>query len=133
MKITIYTTSNFFGSIQKHEGTLIETGRRKYAQYDNAPFVDFIPKGKRKAVRILKSYKPYLLICAGWNCPNTQGMFGAEETKEYPEGHVKIRQSRYSSFDDGYKKDFDVIIDNMITRGDIVVVADYRDKTYCEV
>lgn len=132
-KVTIYTTSEFFGSIQKYEGTLIEHGRRKYAQYDDAPFVDFIPKGKRKGVRLLKAYKPYLLICLGWKCPNAQEMFGLEKVSEYPEGKVFIRESRYQSFDSGYKKDFDLVIDNMITRGDVVILADYRDRSYQEV
>ena len=46
-KITVYTTSEFFGSVQKYEGTLIDQGRMQYAQYDQAPFVSFIPKKKR--------------------------------------------------------------------------------------
>ena len=105
-KITIYSTGEFFGSVQKIEGYLVEHGTRKYAQYENAPFVRFIPKGKRKVCIIQKSYKPYLLILQGWANPEPEGMY----KKEKEINGVIIKESRYQSCDDRYRSDFDVII-----------------------
>lgn len=121
-KVTIYSTSEFFGNVVKYEGYLIEHGRKKYAQYENAPFVTFKPRRKRNAVRIIKGYKPYLLILKGWDNPNPQEMCG----KVKQEGNVIIKESTYSSFDDNYKIDFDNMIDEYREK----FIADYRDKKY---
>lgn len=119
-KATIYFTSEFFGSVQSIECYLIEHGQREYAQYKNAPFVKFIPKGKRKILMIQKSFKPYLLIVKGWDMPCPSGMFGKEENIK----GVTIRESQYQCFDDRYKTDFDNIINNY--KKDFI--ADYREK-----
>ena len=118
-KVTIYVTSEFFGSVQSREGYLIEHGTKKYAQYSNAPYVQYIPKGKRKIVGFVKGYKPYLLIVNGWNLPKSQGMFENSITNK---DNVTIKKSTYSCFDDRYKSDFDVIINQYKH----LFVADYR-------
>lgn len=110
-KVTIYTTSEFMGNVCKYEGTLIEHGTRKYAQYDNAPYVDFVPRGKRKPLRIQKAYKPYLLIVEGWGAPEPEPMCT-------PQGGM----SKYSSFDDGWRRDFNALIE----ASGCVIIADYR-------
>ncbi len=117
-KITIYLTGEFFGSVRKVEGYLVEHGTRKYAQYENAPFVKFIPKGKRKVCIIQKSFKPYLLILKGWENINPDGMYGKEETKN----GVVIRESKYTSHDDRYKTEFDILINKFKH----LFIADYR-------
>ena len=117
-KVTIYTTSEFFGSVVKYEGTLIEHGTKKYAQYEQAPFVTFIPKGKRKALSFVKAYNPYLIICQGWDCPEPGGMFGESHVK----GDVIIKASKYASFDDQYKTDFN----ELLSRSNVDIIADYR-------
>jgi len=119
-KITVYSTSEFFGSVVKHEGYLKGHGLRKYAQYDAAPYVDFKPRGKRKFIRLQKSYKPYLLILAGWDNPDSKGLFNEGVEK----GGVTIKKSTYSSFDDGFRVDFDKIIDGYKDK----FIADYRCK-----
>lgn len=124
-KITVYTTSEFFGSVIKREGYLIEHGRRQYAQYKNAPYVIFTPKRKRSSVQIVKGYKPYILILKGWNNPEPDGMFKEGKTKN----GVTIKESRYSCFDDKFKSDFDNMIDNFKDK----FLADYRDKNYTAV
>lgn len=118
VKITVYTVSEFFGSVQRFEGYLVEHGKKKYAQYDQVPFVIFVPKGKRKAIQILKAYKPYLLILKGWNNPTPEDMFNESIKKE----GVTIKQSKYLSFDDRYKTDFDKIINEHQEK----FIADYR-------
>ena len=124
-RVTIYYTSEFFGSVQSIEAYLIEYGQRKYAQYDNAPFVKFIPKGKRKVLMIQKSYKPYLLILKNWDNPKPDGMFGKIENKN----GVTIKQSKYSSYDDRYKIDFNTIINQYKNN----FIADYRETKECNV
>lgn len=122
-KVTVYYTSEFLGNIVKHEGKLLETGRKKYAQYDSAPYVNFIPKRKRNAVQIMKTFQPYILVVRGWDAPD-------------PEEHMKVisaskdcvvSQSKYRSFDKRYKTDFNSIIDEAIKNGKIEVIADFRN------
>ena len=119
IKITVYTTSEFFGSVIKYEGYLLEHGSREYAQYKNVPFVKFIPRGKRKPIQILKGYKPYILILKDWNNINPDGMYGEATKKD----DVIIRKSSYKCFDDRYKSDFDVIINQYKDK----FLADYRN------
>ncbi len=123
-KITVYTTSEFMGNVQKYEGTLIDQGKMKYAQYDNAPFVSFIPKGKRNGCRIVKGYNPYILILKGWNHPEPDGMYGEARQGD----GVTIRESRYASFDDGYKIDFNNVIDKYLADNPGLLIADYRES-----
>ena len=40
---------------------------------------------------------------------------------------VTIKESRYSSFDDGYKRDFNAVIDDYIVKNPAVLLADYRE------
>ncbi len=118
-EITIYSTSDFFGSVVKHQGKLLAHGLRPYAQYQAVPYVDFIPKGKRKAVRIQKSYKPYLVIVKGYNAPEPLGMYGNSTVRN----GVVTKESKYSSFDDRYKTDFDKVLAD----SNVVIIADYRE------
>lgn len=119
-KVTIYTTSEFFGSVVKREGTLISHGRMKYAQYDNAPFVRFVPRGKRKEAGIVKGYRPYIVIVEGWEAPDPGGMF----TEPVQENGFTVKKSRYSAFDDAYKTDFDAVL----AKSNLKIIADYREK-----
>ena len=124
-KITVYTTSEFMGNVQKYEGTLIDQGKMKYAQYDNAPFVSFVPKGKRNGCRIVKGYNPYILILKGWNHPTPEDMF--ENSLGEKKDGVTIKKSKYLSFDDGFKTDFNNVIDDYIVKNPAVLLADYRE------
>jgi len=123
-KATIYYSTEFFGSIQSIECYLVEHGTREYAQYKNAPYVKFIPKGKRKICQIIKGYQPYILIVENWNQPKPDGLY-SEDTKT--NNNVVICESKYQSFDDRYKSDFDNIIEN----SNVEIIADYRNiNTY---
>lgn len=110
-KATIYTTSEFMGNVIKIECTLLDSGFRKYAQYENAAFVRYIPKGKRNETGFLKGYRPYILILEGHGHPEPDDMFvdlGKSETG------LNVRQSKYMSFDTRYKTDFDAVIDSIL-------------------
>jgi len=121
-KVTIYTSSEFFGSFHKYVGKLIDFGTRKYAQYDNAPFVTFIPSKKRKARQILKSFQPMILILEGIGHPDPETIWGGSKK----ENDVTVTQSKYSSFDERWSSDFDSLIDKYIQESGVNVIADYR-------
>jgi hypothetical protein len=123
-KITVYYTNEFFGSVTSVEGVLVEHGRQKYAQYDDAPFVVFVPKGKRKAIKILKSHNPYLLILNGWNNPKSEGLFAESIT----ENGITIQKSKYQCYDKRYQTDFNRIINKC----EPFFIADYRENKAVE-
>jgi hypothetical protein len=116
MKVTIYIGGSF--GVSKHEATLIDHGRQRYAQYEAAPFVTFTPRGKRKARSWAQGYHPYLLILAGHGHPDPQAWLvpaaGGDQV------------SRYSSCDPRWETDFDAQIDPYVAANPGVVVADYR-------
>lgn len=101
-KATIYTSSQFMGNIIKIECTIKDFGFRKYAQYDKAAFVRYVPKGKRNEQDFIKGYHPYILILEGHGHPEPESMF-----VDLGGG---VSQSKYRSFDEKYKTDFDAAI-----------------------
>ena len=121
-QITVYWTGEFFGSVIKKEGTLIEHGTRKYAQYNNAPFVKMIPARKRNGVMIAKEYNPFILVLEGVGHPEPEGMWKSSQ----PVNGVTVTESRYSSFDDRWVTDFDKMIDAYVAENKVKVIADYR-------
>lgn len=123
-EVSIYTDSDFGMGIRRVEGKLVEHGTMKYAQYQNAPYVTFIPKGKRKARQILRTFRPYLLILDGWDTPAPGSMWNPEPVSETPD--ATVMQSKYSSFDDRWDADCDSIIEQF---GTAKIVADYRHTT----
>lgn len=74
--VTMYIAGEFFGNIQKLECKLVAHGTKKYAQYNNAPFVNFIPKGKRSLRGVIKSFQPYILILDGTGHPEPETVWG---------------------------------------------------------
>lgn len=130
-KVTIYTTSDFMGSIVKCEGTLISCGIQKYAQFDRCPFVKYVPKGKRNPAGFCKTFQPYLLIIDGWNHPNPDDLFNEGVTNA---DGVTIKESRYMSFDERYKTDFDLKIrDYLLLQQTKLIILDYRHTVGTEI
>lgn len=119
-KVTIYFRSDFGMGVHAIEARLVEHGTRKWAQYDAAPYVDFVPKRARKVRRIQQSYKPSLLIIKGWNQPKPDGIYGETEER----GGVVVSRSRYSSCDPRWQSDFDA----MIAASGVEIVVDYREQ-----
>lgn len=107
-RVTLYIQSEFGIGFNKHEGTLIEFGRRKYAQYDAAPFVDMTPKRKRKAYRFLQGYKPWMVLVEGWGHPDVGNPFEKVTIKD----DVIITQSTVTCFDKGFETHADKFINN---------------------
>ncbi len=121
--VTIYSNSEFMGNIVKYEGKLIEQGTRKYAQFDNSPYVKFIQKGKRKPVQIQKTSHVTMVILEGYGHIDPPGMF-SKTISEF--GGTVVREASYVSFDDKWDTDFNKMIDQYIEEKNVKVIADYR-------
>lgn len=118
-QVTIYIKSGFMGNVLRYTGTLLEHGRRDYAQYKDAPFVKFIPARKRNSCIIQEDYKPYLLIIEGTDTPEPEDICP-------PGGGM----SKYASFDERWLLDFDNLINPLITSRKLEIVADYREQEH---
>lgn len=124
-KVTIYHKSDLMGNIIKTEARLVEHGTRKYAQYDNAVFVNFVPKRKRKVRGLIATSRPYVLILEGWGHPDPDSLFGPAERSETT--GVGFARGRYSAFSGGWVADFEKRINPYLESGKAAVVADYRE------
>jgi len=118
IKITIYSTSDFMGNVTKIEGTFNDMGQKDYAQYNAAPFITFTPRGKRTAYIKRATYNPYLLVIEGWGHPQPADFLNEGTTDA---NGTTVRESRYRSFDDGYKTDFDSIINPYLSGKDVIM------------
>lgn len=119
---TMYLAGEFFGNINKIDVTDIKIKVKKYAQYEAALYVTFIPKGKRNPRTTILSYSPYILVLKGYNTPVPQSSM-----KQISPG---VEQSVYSSFDDRWQSDFDKIVDEYIADHPQSVLFDARAKKY---
>ncbi|AGR47718.1 hypothetical protein PHIM7_65 [Sinorhizobium phage phiM7] len=107
------------GNIVVKHVWLVEHGRRKYAQYNSAPFVRFIEKGKRTIRGVIDGYRPYYVILAGWQDIQTQSLYGAPVRQA---NGTLVSEGRYAAFDSGWQRDFEAGVGEFKD-----VIADYRD------
>ncbi len=115
-QVTIYSKSSF--GVNKFEGKILEFGQQPYAQYPNATFVKFIPKGKRKPYGFIEGYNPYFVIIEGYNHPNTLDAF-----KQVSE---EVQASKYSCYDERYLTEFDEVLNKYIEENKCTVLLDVR-------
>jgi len=105
---------------------LREYGLAKYAQYERAPFLRFTPKRKKQGrVWHGTGYHPFALVVKGWDAPESAGLF--DGGKRNDSGPLPMVQTKYSSFDSGWEKDFNAIINPLIEAGEVEVVVDFRE------
>jgi hypothetical protein len=121
--VTIYTKNEFFGNIVKREGRLSDMGTQKYAQYNKAPFVKYIPKGKRKLIGFVQTFNPYLIVLEGYGHPEPQSMFSESKASQ---SNLIVKESTYQSFDKRYSTDFDSILDSYLNQNKINPILDCR-------
>lgn len=120
-KVTIYLRGMF--GISAKKASLLEVGTSKYAQYDHAPFIRFVPKGKRKVHVWHGTDNPgFGLIVNGWDAPEPDDALGEADTS----GHFTVRKTRYLSFAQEYVDEFNAKIDPLIESGDVEVIVDFR-------
>lgn len=120
--VTVFLMGEFGMGVKKYEGWLVETGRRRYAQYEAAPFVRFIPKGKRNPREWQGTYKPYCVVLNGHGHPIDPGSPFVPCESATP--GVTVQRSRYTMFDERWESDFDKVLDAYMKPA--MVVADYR-------
>jgi hypothetical protein len=120
-KVTIYHQGLM--AVTAIEAKLIAHGTRKYAQYPEAPYVDFVAKRKRKPSRLCSGQNMNLLIVEGWNQPKPPGMFKPSTTRIEGIFEVTCSEGKYSACDPRWRSDFN----EMIAKEDVKIIADYRD------
>lgn len=125
MKATIYTTSEFFGNLVKHEVDLTNAVFEPYAQYKESLRLVFIPKGKRKALQIRKTYNPFVLVIKGHGHPNPEELMKViKETED-----CKISQSKYASFDERFAQEADELLASIITPQNLLIDVRHTQGT----
>jgi hypothetical protein len=124
--VTVYYSAMF--GVQKLEGKIVDFGTKEYAQYKAAAFVKIIPKGKRNPIGFLDGAYPYYIILKGVNHPAPADAFTPK--KETAEGLV-TSMSRFTSFDERYKTEFDAKITNYIK--DQTVLMDIRHTVKTQI
>lgn len=111
---TMYRTGDFIGNVHRQDCREVEIETCEYAQYKSALQVTFLEKGKRSKRRFVLTYKPFLVLV-----PTAQAI--------EPDGMMKPNGdgssiSRYSSFDEGWIRDFDA----KLQAAGVPILADFR-------
>lgn len=120
-KITIYLKSELMGNTIAHEAYLVEQGRKPYAQYPQAPYVRFIPKGKRTVYENVQTFKPWMVIVDGWNNPKPGDMWG---NRNQGANGVETYSARFASFDEGWTNEGNKLIASIEPTK---IIADFRE------
>lgn len=101
------------------EATLLEHGRKKYAQYEKAAYMRWRPKGsRRRTSSVLEGHAPFFIALAGWG-------LGVRPCQQWIEIDERSRRGKYSGFDERWRIEMNQAVDEAIARG-AEVVGDYR-------
>jgi hypothetical protein len=124
--ITVYYRASMMGSIVKQEGKLLKVGRQQYAQYPNAPYLEYVPKRKRNGLRLFQSFQPYMLVLKGHGHPDPTELFGINLGSFQP--GVAVKTTSYASFSSGWVTDFEAKINPYLaSQPKNIVIADFRE------
>lgn len=124
-KATIYTVSEFTGMVTRTE---VRSGKAyigRYAQYEKAVRVSFIPKGKRTLRAFARGSRPYVLILEGHGHPEPESF-----TEPVEGDQVTITRSRYTSCDPRFVTDFIEMISSYLVENSITPVFSRVDDSY---
>lgn len=100
----------------------VKTGVQ-YAQYNNAVRLQWLRPRKRTPEGVVLTYNPWAVVLPGHGHPAPPDPYGP------PLGSTAgavCRRSRFSSCDDGYKTEFNAIIDAHISAQNIAPILDAR-------
>lgn len=90
-----------FGAYNKHEVKNLEMRQGRYAQYEKATFVRFVPKGKRNVRGVVLSYRPEIVVYEGHgHAIEPESM--RTEYKTDPATGMRMATSRRSMCNDGW-------------------------------
>lgn len=118
---TMYAQGGYGMSKVEVREILIETG--PYAQYAAAVFVTYIPRGARKPKAFVQTYRPDLVVLAGWDhfSPDDP-MLPAQEIGN----GVSVSAGRYRSCDPRWASDFGGTLGRYLDAKSLSALADMR-------
>ena len=120
-KVTIYVNNDMGFGLGTVEARLFKTGTKKYAQYDNAAYCQYKPKGARKMRGMVATYKPWLVVLEGWGLPK----FNNWDPPKSGAG-VETQSGKFSTCDDRWELSGDIFVADVVSQTGAKVVADYR-------
>lgn len=117
---------NGFLGVTIIEANMIAHGVRTWAQYVAAPYVDYVPKGKRKVLRWQGGYNPFCVVLAGHLKDRLDSdRFAPAETTQTSYGQVSSSSALYSACDPRWQTDFNK---RLAALPETVIIADYRSN-----
>lgn len=121
-ELTIYALSESVGlGYSRIEAKKIETWIAPYAQYNNAVYLRYTPRGKRKARQLVQS-DPNAVILHGWNHPEPEKWDMVKESEE-----VTVKTGKFSAFDPAWRVLFNSwIVDYVKDKAPTMIAIDYR-------
>lgn len=117
-RATLYQGGLMGWTTQRVRNLEITEGVR-YAQYNAAVRVVYVPKGKRNKRRIMLTYDPQLLIVEGWDAPEFDARRMGPSTTG---GGVTTSQSRHSACSSEWTTEFEA----WLAEQSLEIAADYR-------
>lgn len=121
-KITLYRRSML--GYTKFECTKWGHAVRKYAQYESAVEVRFVPKRKRKPRYFMETSHPSTIILEGHGHPDPDSAWG---TPEVTENGTVVRSARHSGFSPEWDNEFNAKIDRYLAESGAKVLLDLRE------
>jgi hypothetical protein len=121
-KFTMYFNSGLGMGIVKIEATRCEVEVRPYAQYAAGIYVEFVPKGKRKAREFVQAYSPSLVVLDGWGHLDPASPWEPAEERD----GVTVQHGRYSACDPRWQGDFNEKLGAYLEATGATVLHDFR-------
>jgi hypothetical protein len=115
--VTIYTSGNaMWSNIVRIDATWARIWVGPYAQYKESVYVEYMPKGKRKAESLVSSGRPYVVVV-----PTTHAIQPDDLFLPAIDG-ASSSPSRYNAADPRWRTDFD----EQLRSANVPILADYR-------
>lgn len=119
--VTLYLAGGF--GVNRIECRTLSVRVGRYAQYDVATHLTYVPKGKRKEVGTVLANNPWGLVVEGHGHLNPDSPFGS--TVDRGDG-VSSQCTRYSCFDSRYRTEFDASWMAYVAAKSPTVLRDFR-------
>lgn len=99
-RATIYRCPEFGMGYRAYRVRNLTITYRRYAQYENAVELRFIPKGKRRERVIMETYKPTTVVVEGWDAP-------LYDVSPFDRTGPMTAKSRHTAFSEGWGEEFE--------------------------
>lgn len=111
---------------RRTEGRNITHGTQRLAQYRNAVFVRFTPRGKRKQTSLGATSGPGIVVLEGWNHPNLGTAVDLDDEWTDERFRYRIESPRYEFGSTEWEELFDSRLRRYLKAKGVRVLADYR-------